>query len=204
MTKQTKPRGKGKAKPAGRPKGRGKATQGKGFLDNLKKGLDVARQVSEATGIKPSDLLSGSRFGSSSAGNLGAFGLSALGLGKKKAKRGKGKPRARKKGGCAGKCTCGAKRGMGHQGGCGIFDFLGDALGSVSDTVSGIAGKVLNPFARTALPLLAGVAQAGAPLAGALPALFGAGKRKRGGRQLHPSYGVNANPHQASIGVVRF
>lgn len=77
--------------------------QGKGFLDVLKKAATVAKSISDATGIKPSQLLA-------TKGPYGAIGAALLqsqGLGAKKSK-GRGK-----KGGCAGQCPSAPQYGQG-------------------------------------------------------------------------------------------
>jgi len=82
------------------------AKKGKGLLDVLKKGVAVAKQVSDLTGIKPSALLATK----GPAGAVAASLLSSQGLGKKKAKRSPKK----KKGGCAaGACPKAAQYGQG-------------------------------------------------------------------------------------------
>lgn len=53
---------------------------GKGLLDILKKGLSVAKQVSDATGIKPSQFLASQ----GPYGMIGSALLSSQGLGKRK------------------------------------------------------------------------------------------------------------------------
>lgn len=58
--------------------------KGKGLLDVLKKGLSVAKQISDVTGIKPSHLLASSGH---PAALLGSALLGSQGLGKKKKSR---------------------------------------------------------------------------------------------------------------------
>lgn len=164
-----------------------KVKSGKGFFDSLASGLKQAQAISAATGIKPSDLLKNSKYGKSTTGALGTTGLSALGLGKKKAA-----PRKKK------------------QVGGSFWSDLGD--GFISGLTLGAVrpGKTKNigflPFGSKGFATKAGVTPSlvagltGNPAAAAGLAAVGQG-RKVGGRR--GTFGVSAIPRE-QIGVVRF
>ena len=164
---------------------------GKGFLDNLKAGLAKVKAVSDATGIKPSALLAGSKYGKSTTGALGTAGLSALGLGKKK----RAKPRKRK-----------------AQAGGSFWSDLGDGfisgltLGAVRPGAAAHANLGFLPFGEKGYATKAGVTPSmiagltGNPAAAA--GLAAVGQGKRGGRRM-PAYGATAMPRE-QIGIVKF